>query len=58
MRQIQKTHPSKTACHCSEYAEWIRTASYKSIFANRKPYELGHHVNHKAPNGKKPNKEV
>lgn len=57
MRQIQKTHPTKTACHCSEYYEWIRTAKYNPIFAKRKPYEMSRNANHKAPNGKKPEKE-
>lgn len=57
MRQIQKTHPTKKACHCSEYAEWIRNAKCNPIFTKRKPYEMNQHVNHKALNGKKPEKE-
>ncbi len=57
MRQIQKTHPTKAGCHCSEYSEWIRNAKYSPIFAKRKPFEMTRNINIKSPNIKKPEKE-
>lgn len=57
MRQTRPTKNFDSGKHSFLYDEWMKTNNKNNFFATHKPYDIGHHVNHKADNGKKPVKK-